>query len=76
MFVIISWTPKYSEKPLYSLISRAQDDPCPLAYFGPHIYTYSFSFLTAPVAYGSSQARERIQAIGGTYTTAATMPDR
>ena len=36
---------------------------------------FSFSFVAAPVAYGSSWAKNQIQATVVTYTTAATMSD-
>ena len=34
-----------------------------------------FSFLTVPMVYGSSQARDQIQATAVTYAVAVAMPD-
>ena len=34
-----------------------------------------FNFLATPTVYGSSQARNRIQAAAGTYATAVATPD-
>ena len=36
---------------------------------------FFFLFLATPMVYGSSQARDRIQATALTYTTAAATPD-
>ena len=36
---------------------------------------FFFSFRAAPVAYGSSQARDRIGATAAGYTTATAMPE-
>ena len=41
----------------------------------PPIYIYFFSFLAVPIACGSSQARDWIQARASTYTAAAAMLD-
>ena len=36
---------------------------------------FFFSFLSAPVAYGSSPARDQIWAVAATYATATATPD-
>ena len=40
-----------------------------------HLSFFFFSFLPAPVAYGSSQARGLIQPASATYATGVETPD-
>ena len=46
-----------------------------MACCGRDFYFYLFIFLALLKAYGSSQARDGIQATAATYTTAAATPD-
>ena len=41
----------------------------------PQLWNNFFLFLAVPTAYGSSLARDRIQAVAATYAIAAAIPE-
>ena len=46
-----------------------------VGFFFFFFFFFRFSFLTVPVVYGSSLARDQIQATAVTYAVAVAMPD-